>query len=96
MNLWLICTIRFSFFFVFMTLYTVLLFFAFSLHPVNSSNHPSFSFYFPEFFNTLSKDRTPEVLAPAYDLIKKSFDLLLIDVQIQALQFIVQIFCLLF
>ena len=86
-------------FFFFLCFYNTLhcfVIFAFSLHPVNSSNHPSFSFCFPEFFNTLSKDRTPEVLAPAYDLTKKSFDLLLIDVQIQALQFIVQIFCLLF
>lgn len=86
----------FFFFFVFMTLYTVLLFLLFHFILLIRQIIRHFLFYFPEFFNTLSKDRTPEVLAPAYDLSKKSFDLLLIDVQIQALQFIVQIFCLLF
>lgn len=68
--------------------------FAFSLHFANPSNYPVFSFYFTQFFNKLSKNRVPDIFAPAYDLIKKSFDLLLIDVQIQALQLVIQILCL--
>ena len=86
-------------FFFFLYFYNILhcfVVFTFPLQSVNSSNLLSSSLYFQNFFNTLSKDGIPDILAPAYDLTEKSLDLLLVDVQIQTLQFVVQIFCLLF